>query len=89
MEKVKVKFHFAAEALDAKTTSIMVKSIQVVEQEQIFSFRQDDQPIYHHAELAKLPVVKGIFKSLDKRGKQRKAIVSLNADLKKLYFDEE
>ncbi|XP_046629530.1 uncharacterized protein LOC124309911 [Neodiprion virginianus] len=89
MEKVKVKFQFAAEAWDAKTTVIKVKSIQVLEQEQIFSFEQKDQPISNHAELAKLPVVKGIIKSLDKRGKQRKAIVSLDAHLQRLYFDEE
>lgn len=88
MENVKAKFCLSSEAWDNKTT-VIVKSIQILGQEEIFSFPTENQPIQKHTELAKLSIIKGAVKSLNTRGKIRNITITLKKELQSSYLDEE
>lgn len=88
MEDLKVKFCLSSEAWENKTT-VNVKTIQILGQEEIFSFPIENQPIQKHIELAKLSIIKGAVKSLNTRGKFRNITITLKKELQSSYLDEE
>ena len=88
MEDIKVKFCLSSEAWENKTT-VMVKTIEILGREEIFSFPIESQPIQKHTELTKLSIIKGAVKSLNTRGKIRNITITLKKELQKSYFDEE
>ncbi|XP_076660132.1 uncharacterized protein LOC143363438 [Halictus rubicundus] len=90
MDLIKVKFHFASEAgADSKTTRVKVKTIQRLDQQEIFAFPGDKQTEVQHVQLFKNEIVKGVVRSLKVRNKFRKVTVTLSEELKSIYFDEE
>uniref|UniRef100_A0A1B6DSS3 Ty3 transposon capsid-like protein domain-containing protein n=1 Tax=Clastoptera arizonana TaxID=38151 RepID=A0A1B6DSS3_9HEMI len=86
----KARFHFASQAgKDHKSTLIKVKTIQLVDQPEIFLFPEEKQTNVHHVELFNNIVVKGVVKSLKLRNKFRNVIITLDEELKSIYLDEE
>ncbi len=85
---VKARFHFACEATaDPKTNVIKVKSIELLEQDEVFIFPPELQQLSHHAELCDLATIKSGLKSLTKRGHFRNLKITLTEDIAKLYLD--
>lgn len=89
MTEVKAKFHFIAEAMDARSTVVKVKTIQLVGQSEIFQFPCELQTSTEHVELFKVSVVKGVVKSLKTRNKFRNVVITLSEELQKIYLDYE
>ncbi|XP_044760298.1 uncharacterized protein LOC123317753 [Coccinella septempunctata] len=86
----KAKFHFASEAgPDAKSTIVKVKTIQLMDQPEIFRFPNDKQSSLHHKQLFDTNVVKNVVKSLKIRNKFRNVMITLDAELQGIYMDEE
>lgn len=87
---IKAKFHFATEALDSRTTVVKVKSIQLINQAEIFLFPPNMQTNVHHKLLFDHPVTKGVVKSLKARNKFRNVTITLTeGDLRDTYLDQE
>lgn len=86
----KAKFHFVSEAgSDAKSTIVKVRTIQMVNQPEIFQFPKDKQTSIQHKKLFDTNVVKNVVKSLKTRNKFRKVMITLDKDLLGIYMDEE
>lgn len=87
---MKAKFHFASEALDSKTTVVKVKTIQLIDQPEIFQFPPELQTSTNHSLLFEHPVTKGVVKSLKLRNKFRNVVITLtDGELRNTYLDEE
>lgn len=90
MADVKAKFHFASEALDSKTTIVKVKSIQLLDQPEVYLFPAEEQTNVQHQKLFDHAITKGVVRSLKTRNKFRKVVITLKTtDLKDVYLDEE
>lgn len=90
MASIKVRLHFVSEAgPDSRTTVVKVKTIQRLDQPEIFAFPKDKQTNIHHVQLFNNDIVKGVVKSLKSRNKYRKVVVSLNEELQSIYLDSE
>jgi len=88
--KNKAKFHFVSEAgSDAKSTIVKVRTIQMVNQPEIFQFPKDKPTSIHHKRLFDTNVVKNVVKSLKTRNKFRNVMITLDEDLQGIYMDEE
>lgn len=86
----KAKFQFVSEAgSDAKGTIVKVKTIQLVNQPEIFQFPKDKQTSTQHRQLFDTNVVKNVVKSLKIRNKFRNVMITLDAELQGIYMDEE
>lgn len=86
----KAKFRFASEAgYDAKHTIVKVKTIQLLNQPEIFQFPKDKQSSTHHKQLFDNDIVKNVVKSLKIRNKFRNVMITLNAELQGIYMDGE
>jgi len=86
----KAIFHFASEALDAKTTVVKVKTIQLEGQDEIYQFPHDAQTSNRHENLFGHAVTKGVVKSLKTRNKFRKVKITLKeSEFLSEYMDEE
>lgn len=86
----KAKFYFVSEAgVDSKGTVVKVKRIQLLGQEEIFSFPADKQTSAQHKELFENPIVKNVVKSLKIRNKFRNVVLTLSEDLENIYLDTE
>ena len=90
MATQKAVFHFATEADDEpRTTVIKVKTIHLVDQEEVFLFPKDKQTKDKHTQLFGLEIVKDVVKGLKVRGKFRNIKVTLTDELLSIYQDEE
>jgi len=90
MEKIKAKFHFVAGAgANSKSTVVKVKTIQLVDQEEIFAFLKEQQTSEAHKQLFATNVVRNVVKSLNVRDKYRNVVISLTDELQTIYLDEE
>lgn len=90
MDDLKAKFHFVSEAASSKTTVVKVKTIQLVDQQEVYEFPADQQTSIHHKKLFEHAVVKGVVKSLKERNKFRNVIITLTKEgLIDNYLDEE
>ena len=87
---IKAKFQFASEAVDSKTTTVKVKTIQLVDQTEIFLFPPELQSRDEHKLLFEHPVTKGVIKSLKTRNKFRNVIITLTkGEFQDTYLDNE
>lgn len=68
---------------------VKVKTIQLVDQEEIFVFPKEQQTSKAHKLLFATNVVKNVVKSLNVRDKYRNVVISLTDELRKIYLDEE
>ena len=76
--------------MSAKSTVVKPKTIQLLEQKEIYQFPEDQQTNTHHPLLFNLTVVKGVVKSLKTRNKFRTVTITLtDGELKDSYMDEE
>lgn len=91
MVDIKVRFHFASEAsTDKKSTIVKVKSIQLLDQPDIFFFPENAQTEAKHEKLFAHAITKGVVKSLKTRNKFRKVVITLKkGELKEDYMDDE
>ncbi len=85
----KVRFHISYEAVSSKDSAHFVKSVQVLDEDEIFLFPPHLQPIEKHKELAALPLIKSALKSLRVRKQYRNIKITLPKEIAELYFDEE
>lgn len=90
MGDVKAKFHFVAEAQDPRTTVVKVKTIQLIDQLELFQFPPEAQTKNEHQKLFEHTVAKGVVKSLKTRNKYCKVLITLaEGELGDMYLDEE
>lgn len=66
-----------------------VKTIQLVNQPEIFQFPKDKQSSTQHQKLFDTNVVKNVVKSLKIRNKFRNVMITLDAELQNIYMDGE
>ncbi|KYN14207.1 hypothetical protein ALC57_13591 [Trachymyrmex cornetzi] len=90
MGDLKARFHFATEGQNSKSTAVKVKTIQLINQLEIFEFPVDQQTAAYHKELFQHSVVKGVVKSLKERNKFRNVVITLTKEgFRDGYVDEE
>lgn len=86
---MKVRFTILAEATTSKTSVLVVQSLQIDGEDEIYLFPKEKHLLTSHTELAKLPAIKSAAKSIKSRGQFRRVLVTLSEDIKKMYFDDE
>ncbi len=91
MAKTKVRFTFATEGAshDPKTTVIMVKRMQVDDEDETYAFPPHLQSISLYDVLMATPSAKTTKKALNVRHEVLKLIILLDTELTKKYIDED
>ncbi|KAG7203934.1 hypothetical protein KM043_017092 [Ampulex compressa] len=77
MGNFKARFHTISEAATTRTTVVKVKTIQLIDQMEVYKLPTDKQTNVHHTKLFEHPVIKGVVKSLKERNKFRKVVITL------------
>ncbi len=86
---VRVRFYLSCEAVTDKTSTHLIKSVQIMEEDVIYMFPPAYQSVSQHTELCTLGPIKSALKCLKARNQFRNIKVTLPDDIHKLYFDSE
>lgn len=83
-------FSFSCEAspTDPKTNIHYLKSIQILDEVDVFVFLAELQDIKVYPELAKYATIKAALKQLDRRGKTHTVKLTIDDELREVYIDE-
>lgn len=89
-EDERVKFTLYTDAKDAKTTVVLIYSVEVLSGPNagIYGFAPEHRQLRCHEALCKLPVITGIIKAMKSRGQIRRGLLKLPPEVRQLYFDE-